>query len=76
MKMYTNIETSVKVECTRSKPVDAKVEVHQGSILSSLLFALMMTKHIREGVVKELLYEDDLEQVGDNWQEVASRYTR
>ena len=33
-------------------------------------------KHIREGVVKELLYADDLVQVGDNWLEVASRYTR
>ena len=36
----------------------------------------MMTKHIRERVVKELLYADDLVLDGDNWKEVASRYTR
>ena len=63
MKMYTNIETSVKVEYTRSESFDAKVGVHQGSILSPLLFALVMnevTKDIREGVVKEMLYGDDI----------------
>ena len=42
MAMYTNIETSVKVECTRSEPFEVKIKVHQGSILSHLLFALVM----------------------------------
>ena len=51
MEMYTNIETSMKMECTRSKPFNAKVGVHQGSILSHIRFALVMdevTKDIRE----------------------------
>ena len=54
MEMYTNNETFVKVEYTRSKSFDEKVGVHQGSILSPLLLALVMdevTKDIREGVV-------------------------
>ena len=79
MEMYTNIETSVKVEYTRSESFDVKVGVHQGSILSPLLFPLVMdevTKDIREGVVKEMLYADDIVLVGDNWEEVESRYTR
>ena len=79
MDMYTNIETSVKVEYTRLELFDVKVGVHQGSILSPLLFALVMdevTKDIREGVVKEMLYADDVVLVGDNWEEVESRYTR
>ena len=42
MEMYTNIETSVKVKYTRSDLFDVKVGVHQGSILSPLLFALVM----------------------------------
>ena len=79
-EMYTNIETSIKVEYTRSESFDVKVGVHQGSILSPLLFALVMdevTKDIREGVVKEMLYADDIVLlVGDNWEEVESRYTR
>ena len=79
MEMYTNIETSVKVEYTRLESFDIKVGVHQGSILSPLLFALVMdevTKDIREGVVKEMLYADDIVLVDDNWEEVESRYTR
>ena len=79
MEMYANIETSVKVEYTRSESFDVKVGVHQGSILSPLLFALVMdevTKDIREGVTKEMRYADDIVLVGDNWEEVESRYTR
>ena len=79
MKMYTTIETSVKVEYTRSELFDVKVRVHQGSILSPLLFALVMdevTKNIREEVVKEMLYADDIVLVSDNWEEVESPYTR
>ena len=77
--MYANIETSVKVEYTRSESFDVKVGVHQGSILSPLLFALVMdevSKAIRKGVVKEMLYADDIVLVGDNWEEIESRYTR
>ena len=60
------------------KKAKVKVGVHQGSILSPLLFALVMdevTKDIREGVVKKMLYADDLVLVGDNWKEVEFRYT-
>ena len=55
--MHANIETSVKVEYSGSGPFDVKVEVHQGSILSLLLFALVMdevTEDIREEVVNEM----------------------
>ena len=79
MEMYTNIETSVKVEYTRLESFDVKVGVHQGSILSPLLFALVMdevNKDIREGVVQEMMYANDIVVVGDNWEEVESRYTR
>ena len=63
------------MEYTRSESFDVEVGVHQGSILSPLLFALVMdkvTKDIREGVVKEMLYADDIVLVGDNWEEVKS----
>ena len=79
MEMYTNIKTSVKVEYTRSELFDVKVGVHKGSILSPILFALVMdevTKDIRKGVVKEMLHADDIVLVGDYWEEVESLYTR
>ena len=56
--MYTNITTLVRIENTRSKSLDVKVGVHQESVLTSLLFSIVMdevTKEVREGVVKELL---------------------
>ena len=64
---------------SRSESFDVKVGVHQGLILSPLLFALVMgevTKDIREGVVKEMLYADDIVLGGDNWEEIESRYIR
>ena len=79
MEMHANIETSVKVEYTRSESFDVKFGVHQGSILSPLLLELVMdevTKDIRKGVAKEMVFADDIELVGDNWEEVESRYTR
>ena len=48
---------------------DEKTGVHQGSALRPLQFAVVMdkeTKDIREGVVKELLYADDLALLGDS----------
>ena len=48
MEMYTNIETSVKVEYSRSESFNVKVGVHQGSILSLLLFALVMDEVTKE----------------------------
>ena len=59
MEMYTNIETFVKMKYTRSEPFNIKVGVHQGSILSPLLFALVMdevTEDIREEVLKKMLF--------------------
>jgi hypothetical protein len=79
MEMYENVRTAVRVENERSDWFEVKVGVHQGSVLSPLLFAVVMdevTKDVREGVVKEFLYADDLVLLGDSWQEVEERYAR
>ena len=57
------------VDSTRLEPFNVKVGVHQGSISRPLLFTLVIdegTKDIGEGVVKKMLYADDLVQSGDN----------
>ena len=57
----------------RSEKFKVKVKVDQGSILNSLLFAIVMdeiAKDVREGGVKELVYADDFVMLGDSWLEV------
>ena len=79
MEMYDNIKTSVNMDCMRSESFEVKVGVNQGSILSPLLFAFVMdevTRDIRERVVKELLYANDLILLRNSWEEVESRYAR
>ena len=69
-EMYKNIKTSVEVNDKQSF-IEVKVGVHQGSVLSPLLFAVVMdvfTKDVREKGVKELLYADDLGLLGDSWE--------
>ena len=46
-----------------SEEFEVKVGMHQGSVLSSFLFAVMVdvvTVFSREGALSELLYADDL----------------
>ena len=73
-EMYMNIRACVKVESMRSKSFDVKVGVHQESIPSALLLAVVINE-IRKGVVKELLYANDLVLLGDDWEEVESQYS-
>ena len=53
----------VRVDSELSEEFEAKVEMHQGSVLSPFLFAVMVdvvTEFTREGALSELLYVDDL----------------
>ena len=49
----------VRVRSAYSKEVEVKVDVHQGSVLLSQLFTIVVTENARRGVVNELLYADD-----------------
>ena len=74
-----NIKTSVKIDCKQAKEFEVKVGVHQGSVLSPLLFTMVMektTEDVRKGGVKEVLYADDLVLLGDSWKKVEKRYAR
>ena len=60
--MYCNAKSKVRVGSEYSDPIDVSVGVHQGSVLSPLLFIIVMealSQEFRTGCPWELLYADD-----------------
>ena len=77
--MYKNIATSVRIVVEKSEKFEAKVGFHQGLVLIPLLYAIVMdeiTKDIREGGVKKLLYAYDLVLLGNSREEVEMIHAR
>ena len=61
MSLYERVKTRVRVDFELSE--EFEVKVHKGSVLSPFLFAVVVdvvTEFTREGVLRELLYADDL----------------
>jgi len=61
--MYEGATTAVKLKDGESKSFDVKVGVHQGSVLSPVLFITVLealSRKFRGGLPLELLYADDL----------------
>ena len=63
MSLYEVRKTKVGVDSVLSEEFDVKVGMHQGSVLSRFLFAVVVdvvTEFAREGALSELLYANDL----------------
>ena len=74
--MYNNAQSSVQVNGTSSEPFKVTVGVHQGSVLSPLLFIIVMEAISREFRVScpwELLYADDLAILSDSLETLKSK---
>ena len=73
MSLYKGAETKVRVGSGLSEEFSVKVSEHQESVLSPLLFAIVMdevTKNARKGWIKQILYADDLVLVGETMEEL------
>ena len=76
-EMYKNITTLMRIDGERSEEFEINVEVHYGSVLSLVLFAIVMdeiTHDVREGGVKKLFNAYDLVLLGDSCEEVEMKY--
>ena len=74
--MYTDAKSSVRVNGQYSQWFDVKVGVHQGSVLSPLLFIIVMealSRGFRTGCPWELLYADDLVIIAETLEELVEK---
>ena len=75
--LYDGAKTRVRVRSAYSKEFEVNVGVHQGSVLSPLLFAIVVdvvTENARRGVVYELLYADDLVIMSEAMEDLKERF--
>ena len=76
LKLYANARSWVRVGEGFSKEFEVKVGVHQGSVLSPLLFIIVLealSLEFRAGVPWEDLYADDLVIIADSLEECVRR---
>ena len=78
MCMYENCKSAVSVNGTVGDPFSVKVDVHQGSVLSPLLFIIVMdalSREFRTGLPWELLYADDLVLISDSIKGLEKKFS-
>ena len=69
----------VKVGSEFSEEFSAAVGLHQGSVLSPLLFAIVVNvvaENAREGLMKEVLYADDIVLMVEMMEDLKERFLK
>ena len=75
--MYQNVRSQVRVNNLVSDVFDVQVGVHQGSVLSPLLFIIVLealSREFRTSCPWELLYVDGLVLIADTMDELLSKF--
>ena len=78
MSLYEGSRTKVRVGSSLSEEFGVRVGVHQGSVISPLIFAIVVdavTEQAR-GLLNEILYADDLVLMSENLEELRERFQR
>ena len=79
MSLYEGSKTKVKVGSEFSEEFYVVVDVHQGSVLLPLLFAVVVdvvTENAREGLMEEVLYTDDLVLISEMMEGLKKRFLK
>ena len=79
MAMYENAKSAVNINGSIGDAFPVKVGVHQGSVLSPLLFIIVLealSREFRTGLPWELLYADDLVLMAESLEELERRFAK
>ena len=79
MSLYEGSRTKVRVGSVFAEEFGVRVGVHQGSVLSPLIFVIVVdavSEHAREGLLNEILYADDLVLMSENLEDLRERFQR
>ena len=77
MSKYAGAKTVVRTIYGNSESFEVKVGMHQGSVLSPLLFVIVMdaiSREFRVALPWELLYADDLAVIAETEEELIKRH--
>ena len=76
--MYSGAKSAIRINGQFSAEFGVTVGVHQGSVLSPLLFIIVMealSQEFRTGCPWELLYADDLVLVAESVEELTRKFS-
>ena len=79
MSLYEGSRTKVRVRSGLSEEFGVRVGVHQGSVISPLIFDIVVdavTEQARKRLLNEILYADDLVLMSENLEDLRERFQR